>query len=165
MKANLQNIGLSSLRSESVGIKNKGAAPASGSNPPESTQVDLSGECPKKSAMHSQKAMEPCKVTWKPLEPKFIDLDAAVSTPACKDVSKVDQLSNQVLCESNINGQEAVKKCMEPVVVSSSVCSGNGAERVSEYPNNSFKRKSQDTENSEFNSEVNILKLSHPIIC
>lgn len=152
VKANLQNIGLSSgLRSESVGIKNKGAA-ATGSNPPESTKVDLGGECPKKSAIH-----EPSKVDLKPLEPKSLEQDA------CKEdmsKSKGDQTCNQVLGESGRKGHEAVEKCMEPAVVaSSSVCSGNGAERGSYDPKQKLKRKSRDTEDSDCHSEVNILEI------
>ncbi|KAJ1393310.1 Myc-type, basic helix-loop-helix [Sesbania bispinosa] len=155
VKANLQNMaltsGLSSPRSESVGIKNKGAA-ATRINAPESTKVDLSGECPKKSAIHSQQVMEPSKVDLKPLEPKSLEQDAAVA--ACKeDVSKIDQTSNKVIGESGRKGLEAVERSMEPAVVSSSVCSANGAGRGSDDPDQSLKRKSHDTEDSEWHSE------------
>ncbi|KAL3030219.1 hypothetical protein AAZX31_03G207800 [Glycine max] len=118
VKANLENIGLAS-RSGSVGIKIKSAD--------ESTKVELSrGERPKKPAIHNQ------------------DQDVTVSTkgdPSCNDVSKVDQnqTSNIVVGESGNKGHEAVEKGVEPAVVSSSVCSGNGAER--------------DTEDSESQSE------------
>lgn len=138
VKANLENIGLAS-RSGSVGIKIKSAD--------ESTKVELSrGERPKKPAIHNQ------------------DQDVTVSTkgdPSCNDVSKVDQnqTSNIVVGESGNKGHEAVEKGVEPAVVSSSVCSGNGAERGSEDPNQNLKRKSIDTEDSESQSEVSVLDL------
>ncbi|KAK7397069.1 hypothetical protein VNO78_18236 [Psophocarpus tetragonolobus] len=138
VKANLQNIGLAS-RSASVGMKLKGAA-ATETNPAESIKVELSGECPKKLAIHNQ------------------DQDGAVSTKcdrSCKDVSKIDQnqTSNLVVGESRNKGQEAVEKGVEPAVVSSSVCSGNGAQRGSEDPNQNLKRKYSDTEDFECQSE------------
>ncbi|KHN14203.1 Transcription factor PIF3 [Glycine soja] len=130
--AAIENIGLAS-RSGSVGIKIKSAD--------ESTKVELSrGERPKKPAIHNQ------------------DQDVTVSTkgdPSCNEVSKVDQnqTSNIVVGESGNKGHEAVEKGVEPAVVSSSVCSGNGAERGSEDPNQNLKRKSIDTEDSESQSE------------
>ncbi|TKY61609.1 Transcription factor PIF3 [Spatholobus suberectus] len=156
VKANLQNIGLTS-RSGRVGIKKKGAA-ATVSNPVESRKVELSGECPKNSATQSHQVLEPSKVVWKPLEPKPLEQDGAASTkcdPSCKeDVSRIDQTSNQVVGEKSGNkGQEAVERSVEPAVVSSSVCSGNGAERGSDDPNQNLKRKSRDTEDFECQSE------------
>ncbi|RDX86906.1 Transcription factor PIF3, partial [Mucuna pruriens] len=111
VKANLQNIGLTS-RSESVGIKNRGAA-ATVTNPVESTKCET----------------------------------------FCKQVSKIGQTSNLVVGESGNKGQEAVDKSVEPAVVSSSVCSGNGAERASDDPNQDLKRKSRDIQEFECQSE------------
>lgn len=157
LKANLQNIGFSSSRSERVGAKNKDAA-AIGSNPCESSKVASSGECPKSSAINCHQSVEPSRVGLKPLEPKSLEKNTTVSTPACKeDVSKVDQTSNQVLGESGRKGQEAFKKCTELTVVSSSVCSDNGAYRSSGDANQNLKRKNLDSEDSEWHSEVNIL--------
>ena len=162
VKANLQNIGWSSSRSEGIGDKNKGAAPTA-SNPPESTKVGFSGECPKESTLHKQQVMEPSKADLKQLEPKSLEGNATVSKqsdPARKeDVSKIDQTSNLLLCASSNKEQEAVEKNMEPAVASSSVCSGNGAERGSDDPNQNLKRKRRDTEDSECHSEVNVLEL------
>lgn len=106
VKANLQNIGLSPSRSESVGLKNKDVT---GNNPCKSSKVDLSGECSKKSVIQCRPAVEPSAVDLKHLEPKSPEQDADVSTPVSKDV----------------------EKCMAPAQVSSSICSDNGAYRGS----------------------------------
>ncbi|KAK7337641.1 hypothetical protein VNO77_18225 [Canavalia gladiata] len=145
VEANLKSIGLTS-RSASVGIKKKGAA-ATARNPAESTKLDLSGEC--------DQVVEPSKVDLK----QSVEQDAAVSTksdPCCKeDASKIDQTSNLVVGESGRKEKEGVEKSMEPAVVSSSVCSGNGSERSSHHPNQSLTTKSRDTEDFEGHSEVN----------
>ncbi|KAK7259048.1 hypothetical protein RIF29_24642 [Crotalaria pallida] len=149
VKANLQNI--------HVANKNKGTSPAATrSNPAEVTKV-FSGECPKETAIQSQRVMEPSKADSKPLEPKSIEQNAAVSKklhPTCKeDVSKIDQTSNLVIGESGSKEQEVVEKRTEPAVASSSVCSGNGAERCSDDKNQNLKRKGRDAEDSEWQSE------------
>ncbi|XLT61106.1 hypothetical protein HN873_017632 [Arachis hypogaea] len=166
VKANLQNIGLSSSRSDGIENKNNDAS-ATASNPPELTKAGFSGEHPKQSAVHELKIvepskadlkqLEPSKADLKQLEPKSLEVNATVlrqSDPARKeDVSKIYQSSNLLLCESTNKGEEAVVKNMEPAVASSSVCSGNGAERISGNPNQSLKRKRQETEDSECHSE------------
>ncbi|MED6168545.1 ATP-dependent DNA helicase pif3 [Stylosanthes scabra] len=156
VKANLHNIGLCSSASDGIENKTKGAA-ATTSNPPESTKAGSSGERPKESGMKEQKVMEPSKADLKQLEPKSLEGNAAVlrqPDPARKeDASKIYQSSNLLLCESTNKGEEAVVKNMEPAVASSSVCSGNGVERISDKPNQNLKRKRQDTEDSECHSE------------
>ncbi|CAJ1871224.1 unnamed protein product [Sphenostylis stenocarpa] len=146
VKAYLQNIGLTS-RSGIVGLKIKGAAAATVSvtNPSESTKVELSGECSKKASIQSHQVTEP----------KTLEQDGSVSTkcdPSCKDVSRIDQTSIGVVGESGNKGKEAIGKNVEPAVVSSSVCSGNGAGRGSKDPNENLKRKSTDTE--DFDSQT-----------
>lgn len=160
MRANLQNVGLksdlSSARPDSMGNKNKGAATTS-SNPPESKRVDSRGECSKEPTKHCQQVVEQSKTDLKLLEPKSLEQNAVASEHldlACKESAiKNDQTSNQVLGESGSKGQTAAEKSMEPAVASSSVCSGNGAERGSDEPNQNLKRKSRDTEDSECHSE------------
>lgn len=156
VRANLQSIslmsGLSSARLESMGTKNKDVNTAS-SNRPEPTHVDSSGE------KNCQLVMDPSKAELKPLEPKPLEQKAAFakqSDPACKadDVFNNDQVSNQVLSETGTKGQPDVEKVMDPVVASSSVCSGNGMKRGSDDPNQNLKRKNRDTEDSECHSEV-----------
>ncbi|MED6208458.1 ATP-dependent DNA helicase pif3, variant 2 [Stylosanthes scabra] len=156
VKANLQNIGLSSSASDGIENKIKGAA-ATTSNPLESTKAGSSGKPPKESGMKEQKVMEPSKADLKQLEPKSLEGNATVlrkPDPARKeDASKIYQSSNLLLCESTNKGEEAVVKNMEPAVASSSVCSGNGLERISDNPNQNLKQKRQDTEDSECHSE------------
>ncbi|XP_058740495.1 transcription factor PIF3-like [Vicia villosa] len=145
VKANLQNIGLSSSKSESVGVKNKDEA-LIGSNPCKSTKVDLCGES-------CHQAVEPSTVDLKYLEPKSSEQEDAVPTPACKeDVSMVDRTSNQVFAESGRNYQEDVEKSTKPIEVSSSVCSDNGAYRDSDYPYKNLKEKNIYSEDSEWHS-------------
>ncbi|XP_027363600.1 transcription factor PIF3-like [Abrus precatorius] len=160
VRANLQNIGsksgLCSARSDGMGIKNKGAA-ASSSNPPESILVDSGGECPKEPTMHCQQVVEQSKADLKSLQPNSVEQNALPSKQleaACKEsATNIDQTPNQVLGDCSTKGQTAAEKSMEPAVASSSVCSGNGTDRGSDEPNQSLKRKSKDTEDSECHSE------------
>ncbi|CAL0316530.1 unnamed protein product [Lupinus luteus] len=161
MRTNLQNVGfksdLSSGKSDSRGNKNKGVATTS-SYRSESIRVDSSGDCSKEPTMHCQQVVEQSKADLKQLEPKSLEQEAAVVSkqldPVCKESSiKVDKTSIQILAETGSKKQTAFEKSMEPAVASSSVCSGNGADRVSDEPNQNLKRKSRDTEGSESHSE------------
>lgn len=162
VRANLQNIGLksglnsASARSDVIGVKNKGAASTS-SNPPDSALVNPSGECSKEPEMRCHKVVEPSKADLKPLQPKLLEPNAVAtkqSKPACKENGiKNDQPSIQVLGDNGAKGHTAAEKGMEVAVASSSVCSGNGADRGSDDPNRDLKRKSRDTEDSECHSE------------
>ncbi|XP_004495812.1 transcription factor PIF3 isoform X2 [Cicer arietinum] len=162
VRANLQNISLksglvsASARSDSIAVKNKGAASTS-SNPPDSTLVNSSGDCSKEPETRCQKVAEQPKVDLKPLQPKSLELKVVASKqsePACKESGvKNDQPSNQVLGDGVAKGQTTVEKGVEVAVASSSVCSGNGADRGSDDPNQNLKRKSRDTEDSECHSE------------
>ncbi|RDX60539.1 Transcription factor PIF3, partial [Mucuna pruriens] len=161
VRANLQNIsfksGLSSARSDSMEIKNKGAA-ATSSNPPESILVDSSGESSKEPIMHCQQQVEEqSKVDLNSLQPKSVEQNAVPpkqSEPACKERgTKIDQTPNKVLGDSGAKGQIAAEKCIEPVVASSSVCSGNDADRGSDEPIKILKRKRKNIEDSECHSE------------
>ncbi|KAI4349856.1 hypothetical protein L6164_010403 [Bauhinia variegata] len=161
VRSNLQSIGLmpgSSARSENMESKKKDTA-ATSSNPPESTLVDSRGECLKESTRQCQQVMEPSKADLKPLGPKTLEQNAAASKqsdPVCKeDVLKNDQTSNLVVAESSAKEQTAVEKNTEPVVTSSSICSGNGVDRDSDDGNQNLKRKSRDAEDSECHSENN----------
>ncbi|KAF7818035.1 transcription factor PIF3-like [Senna tora] len=155
VKANLQSIslmsGLSSVRSESMGTKNKDVNVTS-SHRPESTLVDSRGK------KNCQLVMDPSKAELEQSEPKSLEQKAAPakqSDPACEqeDAFKNDQIANQVLCESATKGQKDIEKVMDPVVASSSICSGNGMKRCSDDPTQNFKRKNRDTEDSECHSE------------
>ncbi|KAE9593734.1 putative transcription factor bHLH family [Lupinus albus] len=134
VKSNLKNI--------DMGDMNKGNV---------ATRVVLSGECPKETAFH---VMEPSKVDFKPFEPKSRELNAAVSEQCnhtCdEDDSKIDRALDLVLGKEH---EAVVENRIDPAIASSSVCSGNGAKRCSDDPNQSLKRKSRDTKDSESQSE------------
>ncbi|XP_028779430.1 transcription factor PIF3 [Neltuma alba] len=154
VRANLQSIsmmsGLSSARSESLGTRKKDID-ASSSNPPESTLVDLNNQ------KNCQK-LDPSKSELKPANPKSLGQKADFAKqfdPACKedDAFKDDQISKQVPTESGTKGLSAVEKTINAEVASSSICSGNAMKRGSDDANKNLKRKSQDTEDSECQSE------------
>lgn len=158
VRANLQSIslmsGLSSTRSESVGTKNKDVD-ATRSNHHESTLVESRGE------KNCHLAMDPSKAELKEsdLQPKSLEQKfffAKQSDPACEEDNafKNDKISNQVLSESGSRGQPDAEKVTDPIVASSSICSGNGIKRSSDDQNQNLKRKSRDTEDSECHSEV-----------
>ena len=64
------------------------------------------------------------------------------SEPAGKESStKIDLFPNQVLGDSGTKGQTAAEKSKEPVVASSSVCSGNGTDQGSKEPKSNFEAK------------------------
>ncbi|KAE9618896.1 putative transcription factor bHLH family [Lupinus albus] len=160
MRTNIQNVGLksdlSSGRPDGRGGKNKGAATTS-SKPPESIRVDSSGDCSKKPIMHRQQVMEQSKADLKRLEPKSLEQNAVASKqldPVCKENSiKIDKTSSQIIAESGLEEQTIVEKSMEPAVASTSVCSGNDVDRVSDEPKQNLKRKSRAAEGSECHSE------------
>jgi phytochrome-interacting factor 3 len=162
VKANLENIGLmatSGLSSmERMASKEKGSA-ASSENPPESTLINSSSGLRKESSSHCQPVAVPLKVDLKSLGEKPIEEPIATeqSEAVCQgDASKNDKSFNQVRGESATKGLPDGEKPIEPVVASSSVCSGNSVERASDDPTHSLKRKCRDTEESECHSEVSL---------
>ncbi|KAG4933953.1 hypothetical protein JHK87_047955 [Glycine soja] len=148
VRANLQSIGLksslSSSRSDSMEMKNKGAV-ATSRIPPESIHVDSSGECLKEPTMQCQQVVEQSKVDVNTLQPKSIEqnvVPSKQSEPAGKESStKIDLFPNQVLGDSGTKGQTAAEKSKEPIVASSSVCSGNGTYQDSEEQKSNFEAK------------------------
>lgn len=162
VKANLQNMGLmagSDLSSmERITSKDKGSA-ASIKHPPESTHINSISGLQKESSSHCQPlaAPAPSKVDLKPSEDKPVEETVASkqSEAVCPDeASRNDNISNQVFGESVTKGLPDGEKTTEPVVASSSVCSGNSVERASDDPTHNLKRKFRDTEESECHSEV-----------
>ena len=148
VRANLQSIGLksslSSSRSDSMEMKNKGVV-ATSRIPPESIHIDSSGECLKEPTMQCQQVVEQSKVDVNTLQPKSIEqnvVPSKQSEPAGKESStKIDLFPNQVLGDSGTKGQTAAEKSKEPVVASSSVCSGNGTDQGSKEPKSNFEAK------------------------
>ncbi|KAG6728911.1 hypothetical protein I3842_01G000700 [Carya illinoinensis] len=158
VKANLQNIGLmagSGSSMQRIASKDKGSA-APSKNSPESTIIDSSSGSRKESSSHCQPVAFPSKVDLKPLDDKPVEEPIATiqSEAVCQqDASKNEKTSNQVLGESATKGLRDCEKTKEPVVPSSSVCSGNSVERASDDPTLNLKRKGHDTEESECHSE------------
>ncbi|KHN45530.1 hypothetical protein glysoja_044506 [Glycine soja] len=76
VRANLQSIGLksslSSSRSDSMEMKNKGVV-ATSRIPPESIHIDSSGECLKEPTMQCQQVVEQSKVDVNTLQPKSVE--------------------------------------------------------------------------------------------
>ncbi|XP_015874809.1 transcription factor PIF3 isoform X2 [Ziziphus jujuba] len=157
VKANLQNIGAttgSALPSmHRVTNKEKGAA-ASSNNPPESAPNSSSVGLRKETSSPCQNVAS--NVDLKPSDAMPVEepFAAKQSEAVCQeDASKNDTNSNQLFCESAVRGFPDGERTAEPVVASSSVCSGNSVERVSDDPTHLLKRKCRDTEDSECHSE------------
>lgn len=70
-----------------------------------------------------------------------------------KPVEVVEKSSNVVVDANLVKGRVETEKSNEPVGASSSVCSGNSAERASNDLTKNCKRKSHDTEDSECQSQ------------
>ncbi|KAJ4850191.1 hypothetical protein Tsubulata_027122 [Turnera subulata] len=155
VKANLQNIelragsGVSGI--ERVQNKDKGSV-ASSTNPSEPRLVDPCINLEKKTGSPFHPTMIPSKVDSKPVEGKPLVLSAPGELPEAvgqEDGHKTDANSHQNMGENAITGWADVEKATEPVVASSSVCSGNSVERASDDLAPTLKRKHRDTEESE----------------
>lgn len=162
VKANLQNIGArpdSGLSStERIRSKEKGSI-ASCSNPAESTLIDSCSGLQKKKSSHGCPIMMSSKIDAKPLEAKHTEESIPAELPKAmiqEDDSKNDKNCHQNFGENATTGLADIEKTIEPVVASSSVCSGNSVERASDGPTQNLKRKYRDTEESEGPSEVSL---------
>ncbi|GMP63641.1 hypothetical protein CsSME_00025249 [Camellia sinensis var. sinensis] len=148
VRANLQTIdaitspGTSNV--EPMGGKNKGNDPCSGYFA-ESALFDFSSGIRKEMGTHSQPNLDSEPVMAKRLEESRT---AEQSNPVCReDAAKNVELPNQVRGE----------KTTEPVVASSSACSGNSAERASNETHN-LKRKCSENDDSEGRSEDKLMQ-------
>lgn len=154
VKANLQNIGAASALSsvQRMANKDKGSA-ISSNNPPELAPIGSSSGLRKETSSPCQ--IVASNVDLKPVEARPEPFTARQSEAVCQeDASKNEANSSQLHCESAIRGLPDGEKTVEPAVASSSVCSGNSVERVSDDPTHVLKRKCRDTEESEWHSEV-----------
>lgn len=157
VKANLQNIslmaGLGLSRVERMAREDTGST-ATNKYPSEPTLMDSSTALRKESSSHCQPVVLPSKIDLKTLEePKATKQSEAI----CKEyAAKNDKCSNHVLGETETRGLPDGEKTVEPVVASSSVCSGNSVERASGDPTHNLKRKCGDAEESECHSEVSL---------
>lgn len=138
--ANLQNVSAIAspvtLGIEGMGGKNKGPSLSS------TNFAELSKGMDSNSQPNSVPPKVDYVVVGKPIE----ELRAAEQSEAVcqEDVVKNDKLLSQVVGE----------KTVEPVVASSSLCSGNSAERASNDLTHNLKRKCRETDDSEGRSEV-----------
>lgn len=151
-KASLQSIG--TMPGSNMPNKEKGCT-ANGNNPPKSGLIDTSSGLRKETSAHCQ-VVASSGVNLKPSEARSLEETCAAkdSEAVCQeDVSKND-INNSFPCESTNCALPDGEKNMEPVVASSSVCSGNSVERASDDPTHVLKRKFRDTEDSECHSEV-----------
>ncbi|GMP39752.1 hypothetical protein CsSME_00010463 [Camellia sinensis var. sinensis] len=152
VRANLQNVGAMATPgtsgTEVMAGKNKGTAPSTG-NLADSALLDLSSGLRNEMGSLNQRNLVPPKVDSKSVAAALEDSHTTGQSEAvCReDVVKNDKSPKQIL------GSTA--KTVEPVVASSSVCSGNSAERASNDPNptHNLKRKCHETDDSEGRSE------------
>uniref|UniRef100_A0A803PW08 BHLH domain-containing protein n=1 Tax=Cannabis sativa TaxID=3483 RepID=A0A803PW08_CANSA len=152
---------------ESLPNKDNGSA-ANSTSPPKPTLIDSSSSLRKETSTHCQKMASGIDLKLseaRPLEEPCAAKDTeAVSL---EDASKNDLNFSQIPCESATRAPQNGEKATEPVVASSSVCSGNSVERASDDPTHVLKRKFRDTEDSECHSDdvdeesVGVKKTAH----
>ncbi|KAA8545322.1 hypothetical protein F0562_020106 [Nyssa sinensis] len=159
VRSNLQNIGAVGTKGSSgierMGIKNMESTP-SRSNPAESTLIDSNSCSRKEMGFHSQPNLVASKVDSRQLVAKPLEESRSTeqSEAVCQeDTVKNNKSPNQVHDASATKGMPNGEKTVEPVVASSSVCSGNSAERASNDLTHSLKRKCHETDDSECQSE------------
>ncbi|KAK6915741.1 Myc-type, basic helix-loop-helix (bHLH) domain [Dillenia turbinata] len=160
-KTNLQkvgafpnNAGMSSIERIGSG-KNNGSAASNGSHS-QATFVDLSSGFPKEMNFGSQHLLEPNKVHSGSLAAKPVEKPTPVEPSEDvhqQDAFKKDKSPRQVPSTCAAIGMQDCEKTIEPVVASSSVCSGNSVERASNDPKHDLKRKCRETDESEYPSE------------
>ncbi|KAM7481871.1 hypothetical protein LguiB_006454 [Lonicera macranthoides] len=134
---------------ERMGNKDKSFG-ATSSNPSKSSFIDPNGGLQKEMGFVGQSNSVFSKADSIPLLPKPLEESrpAEQCEPVCQEE---DMVKNDKSTNKNVPDNE---KTVEPAVAASSVCSGNSAERASNDPTtNNLKRKSRDTEESEWQSE------------
>uniref|UniRef100_A0A5B6ZSH8 Putative transcription factor PIF3-like isoform X1 n=1 Tax=Davidia involucrata TaxID=16924 RepID=A0A5B6ZSH8_DAVIN len=158
VRSNLQNIGAMGTQGSSgierMGSKKKESARSS-SNPVESTLIDSSSSR-KEMGFHSPPNLVASKVDSIPLVAKPLEESwpTEQSEAVCQEEAvKNNKSPNQVLGATATKGMPDGEKTVEPVVASSSVCSGNSAERASNDPTHNLKRRCHETDDSECQSE------------
>ncbi|XP_038718514.1 transcription factor PIF3-like isoform X2 [Tripterygium wilfordii] len=158
-KASIRNIGgrassgVSSL--ERMGSNEK-VSVSSSSNPTESNLNDFCGSSRRRINPPCQPLTIPSKVDTTPMEAKLLqEVHPAELLEAIQhgDASKNGEKAMQALNESANKAQTNGEKNIEPLVASSSVCSGNSVEKTSDDRAHDLKRKCRDTEESEGPSE------------
>lgn len=151
VKATLQNTG--TMPGSNVPNKDKGCG-ANGTNPPKSGLIDTGSGLRKETSSQCQ-VVASSGVDLKLLEARPLEEPCAAkdSEAVCQEDAFKNDINNSLACESTTRGLPDGEKNMEPVVASSSVCSGNSVERASDDPTHVLKRKFRDAEDSECHSE------------
>lgn len=160
LKGRVQNIG-ATANVERIRSNEKGSA-ASSSNPCESTLIDSNGCLWNEKILLPKPTIMTTKVDAKGSEAKPQEKPLVAEPPAmCQDdILMNDKSPCPVIGESATRGLPDGEKTIEPAVASSSVCSGNGGERISDDPPHNLKRKQGDNEESECASEVSHTSLA-----
>ncbi|XP_057469880.1 transcription factor PIF3-like [Actinidia eriantha] len=144
VRANLQNVSAMA----GIGGDNKGATAPSSSNFAEPMLIDLSSGLGHETGTRSLPNLVPANVDSEPAVAKSLEEShiAGQSLDVCREDAVIDdKFPNQVLGLNASNSE----KTIEPIVASSSVCSRNSAERASNDPTYSLKRKYFEADDSE----------------
>ncbi|XP_052204847.1 transcription factor PIF3-like [Diospyros lotus] len=159
VRTNLKNVStvgtLGTSAAEGMGVKTKGTAPGS-SNVADSAPITLSSGFRKELGSNNQSNLVPPKVDPTPMAAKPLEESAIAEQPEAvcgEDAVKNDKLPDQGHGASTCEGIPDGENTVEPVVASSSVCSGNNVEGASNNLTHNLKRKCQDTDDSEDRSE------------
>ncbi|XP_021623248.1 transcription factor PIF3 isoform X2 [Manihot esculenta] len=157
VKANLCNMGTKAgsgiSNMEKMVSKDKGSI-ASRSNPAESILADTFSGLRKDISSNCHPAMVLPKVDAKSLDPTPAEESLPAKRPEALDQEDCKSDKNHCqLAESTTRGLVDGEKTAEHLVASSSVCSGNSVERVSDERTQDLKRKHRETEDSEGPSE------------
>lgn len=126
----------------------------SSNNATDSTHTSVS--CSQKNMVtHDQSAPPPINGNSESFPGKHTGEVLSSNQAKCgQDVSKNDIFQNTVHSTIVAKAGMAAEKTMEPVVATSSVCSGNTVERASNGPSRHVKRKSRETESEGPSEEV-----------
>ncbi|GLT30442.1 hypothetical protein SLA2020_052410 [Shorea laevis] len=151
VKASLQNIA-ATVNVEKKGSNDKGSA-ANGRNPAESesTLINSNSGLGKEEFSRCQPTIVSSKVNVKGSEARPAEETLAAEPPPAvrqDDALRTERNHTQLIGECASGGLPDCEKAVESIAASSSVCSGNSAERASDDPPHNLKRKQCDNEES-----------------
>ncbi|XP_058082014.1 transcription factor PHYTOCHROME INTERACTING FACTOR-LIKE 15-like [Magnolia sinica] len=162
VRANLQSIGAAVTGSPGVDrLRSSDKVSVTGSNPIEPSVVESTSGSRSVAGILHQLVSVPAKMDLNPPEKcSKVPVSFEQSEAVCpEDASKNNRSPDRMLCQSSsfaasvALGRTESEKAFEPVVASSSVCSGNSAGGASNDPKHGMKRKSREIEDSEYQSE------------
>ncbi|CAK9137696.1 unnamed protein product [Ilex paraguariensis] len=153
VRANLENVAASG--SSGIEMTGNKRSASGGGSPSKSVHIDPRSSLQKEMGFRSQPNSVLAKVDSKTVAAKPPEESHPVeqSDGICReDAIKNDKSANEVLGASLTKRVPDGDKTDEPVVASSSVCSGSSADRASNDLANTHKRKCRDTDESECQS-------------